>query len=47
MLLLFFFTITVSENKLDNDIVDFDAAASGNEEELAKLIVVCMVGLGS
>nr|CAH0104580.1 unnamed protein product [Daphnia galeata] len=30
------------EYKLQENVVDFDAAASGNEDELAKLIVICM-----
>lgn len=40
----FSFCLLVPELKLDLDIVDFDAASSGSEEELCKLIVVCMVG---
>ena len=27
---------------MQDDVVDFDAAASGNEEELTKLIVICI-----
>ncbi len=27
---------------MQENVVDFDAAASGNEDELAKLIVICM-----
>lgn len=30
------------EYKLEENVVDYDAAASGNEDELAKLIVICM-----
>ncbi|XP_057368948.2 golgin subfamily A member 4-like isoform X2 [Daphnia carinata] len=30
------------EYKLQENVVDYDAAASGNEDELAKLIVICM-----
>ena len=30
------------EYSLQDDVVDFDGAASGNEEELTKLIVICM-----
>lgn len=30
------------ENKFEEDVIDYDAAASGNEDELAKLIVICM-----
>jgi predicted house-cleaning noncanonical NTP pyrophosphatase (MazG superfamily) len=30
------------EHKLQENVVDFDAAASGNEDELAKLIAIIM-----
>lgn len=30
------------DHNITDDIIDFDGAASGNDDELAKLIVVCM-----
>lgn len=32
----------VLDHNITDEIIDFDSAASGNEDELAKLIVVCM-----